>query len=134
MTPEVDQLIKFIMAIGGVITLLGGGVWWLVQIAIGKGTTQAHNLSSQMELIGKNINDKIEANDRASRDRHEETNRRLSEHNQNIAGQLDDIKAQQNRQLDYIKTVDQKAIENTTVISKVSNRVSSIEGKMSVVK
>jgi len=134
MTPEVDQLIKFIMAIGGVITLLGGGVWWLVQIAIGKGTTQAHNLSSQMEMIGKNINDKIEANDRASRDRHEETNRRLSEHNQNIAGQLDDIKAQQNRQLDYIKTVDNKTIENTTVISKVSNRVSSIEGRMSVVK
>lgn len=125
------ELLGLMTAIGAFISMVGGGIWWLVKIAISKGTQQAENLSSQLTYIGENIHAKIDLNDKASRDRHEETNRRLSEHNKAISTQIQDLKDQQNRQLDFIKTVDGKALENTKTVSKVSNRVSILEGRLS---
>lgn len=130
MQVDFAELLALMTAIGAFISMVGGGIWWLVKIAINKGTQQAESLSSQLELIGQNINDRIAHNDQASRERHDVINQRLEDHQESITTQIKDLKDQQSRQLDYIKTVDSKAIENTKTISKVSNRVSTIEGAL----
>ena len=131
MQVDFAELLALMTAIGAFISMVGGGIWWLVKIAINKGTQQADNISSQLTLIGNSINEKIIANDQASQERHKVINQRLEDHQESMTTQIQDLKDQQNRQLDFIKTVDAKAVENTKTISKVSNRVSTIEGQLS---
>ena len=73
MTIDITQIIGFLVGLATLFSLIGGGVWWLVKIAINKGTTQADGLSQQITSLGRNIYDKMEYIDASSKARHEET-------------------------------------------------------------
>ena len=93
-------------------------------------TTALDNVVKGMNMMNENLSSKIELNDKASRDRGENLNKRLNEHNENVMTHIEEVKAQQNRQLQFIREVNDDVKSNKDITSKVSNRVSRIEGEM----
>lgn len=151
---------SFVETLGIIISLIAifssvaGGIIWLLNIATKKGKEQADGikediqeigreftqslsnvtslLSQNMESISRELSLKIDNNEQNSKERGENFNTRLEEHNKNMMGHMNELKAQQNRQLDFIKTVNEDCKDVKTTVSKVSNRVSKIEGILKV--
>ena len=155
------SLLEFISLAVGITTLIGatvGGITFLIKAVVGgaieKGDLQAAeikediqqmgtafteslssittSMATHLEMMGTNLSNQIESNDKASRDRGANLGKRLEEHNESMQTQLGELKAQQVRQLDFIKEVNDDVKKNKDLTSKVSNRVSVIEGQLRV--
>jgi len=146
------QFVAVISAIVAIFSALAGGIVWLVGVATTKGKEEAtaikaeihemsrsfttslntvsNNLTDTMDLKTQMLSNKIEANASADKERAMNLDQRLQDHNTSVAGKLAEIKERQDGQLDYIKNVETKTTINTRDISKISNRVSLIEGHM----
>jgi len=139
--PEVVGVCVGLITIFSAVT---GGVVWLITIlmtnAVAKGDTQAEAIkediqemglvfTSNLQMIAENLTDKITSNETSSKERHEAISTRLMDHNKNITTRLDDYREEQGRHLAFIKKVDDKTVKNRESMSKLSNRVSRIEGR-----